>query len=48
MKTKCQAPLVEPVDTAGKDRVIRENAIRYGDCAGKVVILMKEVETLSK
>lgn len=46
--TKCQPMLQEPISIPEKDRVIRENVIRYGDCASKVVYFLEREKILEK
>lgn len=48
VQTKCRAWIPEPYEPEKKDLVIRENAKTFGDCAGKVVILLEEVKQLKK
>ena len=42
VETKCQRPLDEPIDPVAADPIIRENALRVGECAEKVVKLLED------
>ena len=43
VQSLCQRPIEEPLDLNLMDAAIRENAIRYGECAEKVLMLMQDL-----
>ena len=43
VQSLCQRPIEESTDLTLMDAAIRENVIRYGECAEKVLILMEDL-----